>query len=97
MPTGVEQENGGIKVLAIPEVGEIEADRLGRNGFRMLDVWGDKPSGALEGGTGIRTIGKRRDAARGETQIVGFRVCASPAARLVLVREQIVARPVEER
>jgi len=96
MPTGVEQENGGIKVLAIPEVGEIEADRLGRNGFRMLDVWGDKPSGALEGGTGIRTIGKRRDAARGETQIVGLRVGRTPTTRRVLMGKQIVSRLCEK-
>ena len=80
IPTGVKQENGGVKFLAIPEVGEIETDRFGWNGFRMVNVRGDKPSGTLEGGSGIRTTGKRGDAARGETEIVGFRVDRTPAA-----------------
>ena len=85
MPAGVKQENGGVKFLAIPEVGEIETDRLGRNGFWMVDVRGDKPRGTLEGGGGIWITGKRGDAARGETEIAGFRVDRTPAARRVLV------------
>ena len=80
MPAGVKQKNGGVKFLAIPEVGEIETNRLGRNGFRMANVRVDKPSGTLECRTGIRITGKRGDAARGETEIVGFRVDRPPAA-----------------
>ncbi len=76
----VKQENGGVKFLAVPEVGEIETDRLGRNTFWMANVRGDKPRGTLEGGVGIRITGKRGDAARGETEIVGFRVNRTPAA-----------------
>ena len=92
IPAGVKQENGGVKFLAIPEVSEIKTDRLGGDGFRMVDVRGDEPRGTLEGGAGIRITGKRRDAARGETEIVGFRVDRTPAARRVLVGKQIVAR-----
>ena len=97
MPAGVKQENGGVKFLAIPEVGEIETNRLGRNGFWMANVRGDEPRGTLECRTGIRITGKRRNAARGETEIVGFRVDRPPAARRVLVGQQIVARLGEKR
>ena len=77
---GVKQKNGGVKFLAVPEVGEIETDRLGRNGFRMLNVRGDKPRGTLECGGCIWITGKRGDTTRGETEIVGFRVDRTPAA-----------------
>ena len=80
MVAGVKQENGCVKFLAIPEVGEIETNRLGWNGFRMVNVRGDKPRGTLECGTGIRITGKRGDAARSETEIVGFRVDRTPTA-----------------